>query len=82
MNVTKMIFGTLLCIAGVALGLWAGFWWAFIGGIVEVINALKADDIQALAVAFGVARVVCAGFIGGIAALCLIAPGAALIKTA
>lgn len=81
MNVTKMVFGTLLCIAGVALGIYAGLWWAFIGGIVDVINAFKAADVQALSIAFGVAKVVCAGFIGGISALCLIAPGTALIKT-
>lgn len=82
MNISKMVVGTLLCIAGIALGLYVGLWWAFIGGIVDVVNAVKAPEIQSMAIAIGVAKVVCAGFLGGISAICFIVPGAAMVKAA
>jgi hypothetical protein len=67
-------------VVGIALGLYAGLWWAFIGGIVQVIDAAKATPVEALGIALGVARVIFAAAIGWISALILIVPGVAMLK--
>jgi hypothetical protein len=79
---TKVATGLLMIVTGIALGLYAGLWWAFIGGIVQVIEAVKATPVDALAVGVGSARVVFAAFIGGVSAMVLVAPGAAILKSA
>lgn len=76
----KTVIGVLMCIAGIALGLYAGVWWAFIGGIIDIINEIKAVDTNAMNIAIGCVKVLFAGAIGGLSAFALIAPGAALIN--
>jgi hypothetical protein len=78
----KAIIGLLLVILGIACGLYAGIWWAFIGGIVDVITEVRAPDLSALNVAIGVAKILFAGLIGWVAAMVLILPGVAFIKSA
>jgi hypothetical protein len=78
----KMVFGTLLCTAGVAIGLYVGVWLMFIGGIVDVITEIRAVELSAMGVALGIAKVLFASAVGGLSCLCLLAPGAALIKDA
>jgi len=77
---TKLITGLALVLSGIFAGAYVGIWLCFIGGIVQVIEQVKADDIEALQVAMGVARVFFAGVAGWLSAIILIAPGAALIK--
>lgn len=76
----KQIIGFILVIAGVIFGVWAGLWWAFIGGIVDVISAIRAPEFIAMDVAIGVAKVMFAGAIGSISALIAILPGWAMIQ--
>jgi hypothetical protein len=71
----KAVIGIIMIVAGIALGLYAGLWWAFIGGIVDVINEIKADDLSATGVAIGVAKVLFAGFVGYISGAVLAVPG-------
>lgn len=78
----KMILGLVLMVAGIALGLYAGIWWAFIGGIVDVIREIRAPDLNAMTVAVGIAKVLFAGLIGGIAAAVMILPGYAMVESA
>jgi hypothetical protein len=59
-----MIAGLVVITIGIGVGIYFGLWWAFIGGIIDVVTALKSDDISAAAVAFGVAKVVFASLIG------------------
>lgn len=82
MSMTKMVFGVLLVLGGIAFGLYAGLWWAFIGGIVDVITEIRAPELSAMNVALGIAKVLFAGAIGGLSAFLLIVPGAALVKSA
>lgn len=70
-----------MIVAAIVLGLWAGVWWAFIGGIVDVIEQFKAADTSALGVAIGVAKVFFAGFIGWLAFALLAIPGMALVES-
>ena len=78
----KMILGLVLMVAGIALGLYAGLWWAFIGGIVDVIQEIRAPDLNAMNVAIGIAKVLFAGLIGWLAAAVALLPGYALVKSA
>jgi hypothetical protein len=78
----KAIIGLILIVGGIVFGLWAGIWWAFIGGIVQIVEQVRAEQIDAYKVAFGVVKIVFAGAIGGISAFVLIRPGAAFLKNA
>ena len=77
---TKMIIGIILIILGICAGLYFGLWWAFIGGIVAVIEQIRADEMSSMVIALGVARVFFAGFIGWIAAFLFIRPGLAFFE--
>ena len=78
----KAILGIVLMVAGAAFGLYAGLWWAFIGGIVDVISAIRAPDLIAMDVAIGVVKVIFAGVIGGVSGIVAVFPGYALLKSA
>lgn len=77
----RAIIGFVLMAAGVVLGLYAGIWWAFIGGIVQVIGEIRAEHLDAMNVAMGVARVVFTGLIGYLSAAILFLPGLVLVKS-
>lgn len=67
--------GVLLICAGVAFGVYAGFMWAFIGGVRETVIAIQADAVDPSRVAFGFARVMFSGLIGTLAACLFAIPG-------
>lgn len=50
-------------ITAAVLGIYFGFWWAFIGGIVDIVNEVKGN-VDALNIALGAAKIVFAGVIG------------------
>lgn len=74
------LVGCVLVLGGVAFGVWAGLWWGFIGGIVASVEAIRADPVVALDIAYGIARVVFCGAIGTIAGLVPCAIGAAMLE--
>lgn len=76
----KRVIGLVFIAAGVALGLYVGIWWAFIGGIVDILNELKAPTISELNVAVGLAKAVFAALIGWLAALFPVAMGVAILE--
>ena len=76
----KKIAGLLLIVAGVGIGVYAGLVWAFIGGIVDVIQAVRAVELDAMAVALGVLKILFAGFIGAVSAFIFVFPGFSLYK--
>lgn len=77
----KIIIGLLLIVAGIALGLYVGLWLMFIGGIVSIIEQIRAEHLDALTVAWGVVRILFAGLVGMLAAIVLIIPGGRIIST-
>jgi len=77
----KKIFGIFLVVSGVLFGVWAGIWWAFIGGIVDVVNEIKAVDTSAVNIAIGIAKVFFAVPIGYAAAAVAVLPGWAILVT-
>ena len=76
----KEIFGVGLIMSGIVFGIWAGLWWAFVGGIMQIVGAVQASPLDAAAIAWGVVKIMFAGAIGGLSAICLVLPGAALLK--
>ena len=67
-----------MVLGGIGFGIYVGVWLMFIGGIVQLIEAIRAENLVTMEVAIGVARIVFAGFIGTLSAFLLIIPGAAL----
>ena len=76
----KQAVGMLMILAGIALGLYVGLWLCLIGGIVQIINAVKAPEVNALDVAFGICRIILTSFAGSISAMLLIIPGFAIVN--
>ena len=58
------LVGWVLIIGGVALGIYVGVWVMFIGGIVQLIDAVKATPVDALHTACGIARIIFSGLTG------------------
>lgn len=77
----KATIGLFLIVAGIAVGLYCGLWWAFIGGIIAVIEQIRAPHMEATTLAIGIARIVFAAFIGWMCALIFLIPGVALVKS-
>ena len=66
MNAFRFVAGIALILLGIATGVYVGIWWAFIGGIAQIIQQIQADSIDALTVACGVAKVLFAGTLGSL----------------
>ncbi len=81
-KVIQLILGIALVLVGAVGGLYLGVWWAFVGGIVDIINQIRAEVLEPLIIALGIAKMLFAGVIGwGFFAICLI-PGFIAIGTA
>jgi len=71
----KIILGIIMIILGVILGVYVGVWVCFVGGIVDVINEIRAEHLEAVNVGIGLAKIFFAGISGWVSALLLIIPG-------
>lgn len=67
--------GALMVVLGVAVGLWVGVWWAFVGGIVRIVSDLRAEHMNSWILAMSILRVMFSGFIGYVSAEMLVLPG-------
>ena len=76
----QQIIGLLLIVVGIVAGLYFGLWWAFIGGIIQIIEQIRAEHLEAAVVAIAIAKVLFAGVIGWAAAFVGIIPGMAMLK--
>ena len=74
----KSIVGLFLIILGVVAGLFVGGYVCFYGGIVQVIDGIKAGW-QASEIALGILRFVCTGVAGVISAMVLVIPGTKML---
>lgn len=77
----KKLLGIALVIVGVIAGMYAGIWWAFIGGIVNCVEAVRADELVTRDLATGVAKVMFAGLIGWCSAVLFVLPGIFLVQS-
>jgi len=75
----KEVLGIGLMVGGVILGLYVGIWVCFVGGMVDVIEQVRAENLEAISLAWGIAKVFLAGFFGGLSAIIPIAIGKSLL---
>ena len=74
----KIYIGAGMVVLGVCLGIYIGFWVCFVGGIVDVIQAIRAPSLLVLQVGIGVGKVMFAGFFGWLSGMLLVIPGAVM----
>ncbi|OHA15815.1 MAG: hypothetical protein A3A10_00635 [Candidatus Tagabacteria bacterium RIFCSPLOWO2_01_FULL_42_9] len=77
----KILLGIVLILAGIALGIYVGFWLLFVGGIMTIINAIEADPVSATSIAWGAIKIIFAGATGGLSFCALALPGIAFLKS-
>jgi len=79
----KALFGLLLILGGIALGLYVGLYLCIYGGImnlVDVFNTFNTTQVlNGAGLAIGVIKIMCAGVCGALSAYVLIIPGVTLI---
>ena len=72
----RTAIGIGLIIVGVIIGLYCGLYWAFIGGIIAVIEEIRTPgELDAMVISWNIARIVFSGFIGHIVGIIFIVPG-------
>ena len=76
----KQILGIFMCLAGVALGLYVGLWVMFVGGVIDIVTAVRAEVLPGDVLGWGIAKCISAQFVGGMSATMLILPGIAIIN--
>jgi hypothetical protein len=76
----KLWLGILMIVSGFVFGVYVGVWWAFIGGIMDVIYEIRAINMDIEVLAVGIAKILFAAPIGWIAAMTLMVPGLAIAK--
>ncbi len=59
----RVIIGTIVAITAIVIGLYLGVVWAFIGGIIQIITEIRADNLNEVNIAWGIAKVIFASFI-------------------
>jgi hypothetical protein len=60
----RKVIGFTIMICAIIIAAYAGIVWAFIGGIVDVVNAFKAPSVDGWGVGIGVVKVLFSGTIG------------------
>ena len=76
----KVILGIGLIVFGIVFGLYVGVWVMFIGGIIQVVDAVQIHPVPAMHLGLGILRIVSASFVGIISAFACIIPGVTLLK--
>jgi len=76
----KVVFGILLILSGIILGLYVGIWLMVVGGIIQVVEAFQVDPVNSVGIAWGVVRVFFASIAGWFASVVLIIPGVGLVS--
>ena len=77
----KTAFGIILITAGVAIGLYVGVWLMFIGGMLDIVEFIRQDLAPTSTLAWGVAKIVFASFVGQLSAIALVLPGIAVMRS-
>ena len=75
------ILGFVMILIGVILGLYVGLWVCFIGGIVQIIDAVKIVETPMAQVGWGVTKMIFAAFSGWLCALVFVVPGIAMVQS-
>lgn len=76
----KFFIGLALMLVGIAIGAYFGVWWAFVGGIMQIIDGCKANFATGM-IAIGVLKVLCSSIIGWASGSVIFLPGLLMAKT-
>ena len=76
----KTLIGLILLIGGVILGLYVGVWVCLIGGIIQVVTVIRAPELDAVLLAYGIARILCSGLAGTLSFVICSGLGMAFLK--
>lgn len=76
----KLLIGLLLIVAGLILGLYMGLWVMCIGGIIQIVQGIRAPEADMSMIAFGLLKFFLADLVGFLSAILLILPGVAMIQ--
>jgi len=74
------IIGLILMAAGACIGIYVGVWYCFIGGIVDIIESVRATDLSSMSVAIGFVKIMGSSIAGWVSAICLMIPGYKMLK--
>lgn len=75
----RKVFGWILIVGGIALGIYVGVWVMFVGGVVQLIDAVKVTPVDALNTAFGLVRIILSGITGWCLGACGVTLGMLLL---
>ena len=75
----KNLLGVLLILLGIVLGIYLGLWVCFIGGIVQLIEAIKIAPVNAMGIALGIARIVSSSVVGWLSFIICVGCGRVLL---
>ena len=76
----QKMFGLILVIASLYVGVYFGFFWAFIGAIVQIIKEVTSGDFGIMGIGFGVLKVMFATVIGYISFFVTLLMGVAMMQ--
>ena len=71
----RQFIGILLIIAGFVIALYVGIYLMFIGGIVELIQTIKANNLNSAALTWAIIKIYVARFIGALIGIIIITIG-------
>lgn len=60
MKLLYFIIGIILFLAGVGLGVYVGFWLMLVGGVMEIVDAVKAPVTLASEIGWGIIKIMLA----------------------
>ena len=75
----KELVGVLMILFGILLGLYVGGYLMFVRGIIQLVQSIT-PVIAASGIAWGIAKIVFASFVGTIVAYVMVIPGFAMLK--
>lgn len=76
----RKLVGILLILVGIGLGIYVGFWWALVGGIVSIIEQVGSESVSTLVIAGDILRVLFSSLIGYVSVIVFIVPGIAIYR--
>ncbi|MDP3901940.1 MAG: hypothetical protein Q8Q37_03180 [bacterium] len=78
----KALLGLVFILGGIVLGLYVGVWVCLVGGIVDIINQVKApESVDAMVIACGIVKILFAAISGWLSFFVCGAIGLALLKS-
>lgn len=75
----KQFFGLVLVGVGCVVWCYVAFWLMLVGGILDVVSAVRAVTLVKMNIAIGLLKIVFSGFVGGFCGYLIIIPGLALM---